>query len=122
MPATKFEDALARLETIVNELEKGDLPLNDSLLGGSLGAQTNLMAAFRKGLRQMGSQGKRARSIKGKSVGRVFDREGDEPKSRFPVSICFSGLTEIERSRRVQRLEELNLHPLPTERAGLGFR
>ncbi len=31
MPATKFEDALARLETIVNELEKGDLPLNDSL-------------------------------------------------------------------------------------------
>ena len=31
MPATKFEDALARLETIVSELEKGDLPLNDSL-------------------------------------------------------------------------------------------
>ena len=31
MPATKFEDALARLETIVDELEKGDLPLNDSL-------------------------------------------------------------------------------------------
>ena len=31
MPAIKFEDALARLETIVNELEKGDLPLNDSL-------------------------------------------------------------------------------------------
>ena len=31
MPATKFEDALARLEAIVNELEKGDLPLNDSL-------------------------------------------------------------------------------------------
>ena len=31
MPATKFEDALARLETIVSELEKGDLPLNASL-------------------------------------------------------------------------------------------
>ncbi len=31
MAAIKFEDALARLETIVNELEKGDLPLNDSL-------------------------------------------------------------------------------------------
>ena len=31
MPAIKFEDALARLETIVDELEKGDLPLNDSL-------------------------------------------------------------------------------------------
>ena len=31
MPVTKFEDALARLETIVSELEKGDLPLNDSL-------------------------------------------------------------------------------------------
>ena len=31
MAAIKFEDALARLETIVTELEKGDLPLNDSL-------------------------------------------------------------------------------------------
>ena len=31
MAALKFEDALARLETIVNELERGDLPLNDSL-------------------------------------------------------------------------------------------
>ncbi len=31
MAAIKFEDALARLETIVNELERGDLPLNDSL-------------------------------------------------------------------------------------------
>ena len=31
MPAIKFEDTLARLETIVSELEKGDLPLNDSL-------------------------------------------------------------------------------------------
>lgn len=31
MAALKFEDALARLETIVAELEKGDLPLNDSL-------------------------------------------------------------------------------------------
>ena len=31
MPTIKFEDALARLETIVTELEKGDLPLNDSL-------------------------------------------------------------------------------------------
>lgn len=31
MAALKFEDALARLETIVSELEKGDLPLNDSL-------------------------------------------------------------------------------------------
>ena len=31
MVAIKFEDALTRLETIVNELEKGDLPLNDSL-------------------------------------------------------------------------------------------
>ena len=31
MAAVKFEDALARLETIVAELEKGDLPLNDSL-------------------------------------------------------------------------------------------
>ena len=31
MAAVKFEDALARLETIVTELEKGDLPLNDSL-------------------------------------------------------------------------------------------
>jgi len=27
----KFEDALSRLETIVTELEKGDLPLSDSL-------------------------------------------------------------------------------------------
>ena len=31
MPTIKFQDALARLETIVDELEKGDLPLNDSL-------------------------------------------------------------------------------------------
>lgn len=31
MAALRFEDALARLETIVSELEKGDLPLNDSL-------------------------------------------------------------------------------------------
>ncbi len=31
MAAVRFEDALARLETIVAELEKGDLPLNDSL-------------------------------------------------------------------------------------------
>ncbi len=31
MPPLKFEDALARLETIVAELEKGDLPLDDSL-------------------------------------------------------------------------------------------
>ena len=31
MATVKFEDALARLETIVSELEKGDLPLNDSL-------------------------------------------------------------------------------------------
>ena len=31
MAALKFEDALARLETIVSELEKGDLPLDDSL-------------------------------------------------------------------------------------------
>ena len=31
MAALKFEDALARLETIVTELEKGDSPLNDSL-------------------------------------------------------------------------------------------
>ena len=31
MATLKFEDALARLETIVAELEKGDLPLNDSL-------------------------------------------------------------------------------------------
>jgi len=31
MAALKFEDALARLETIVTELEKGDLPRNDSL-------------------------------------------------------------------------------------------
>jgi exodeoxyribonuclease VII small subunit len=29
--AVKFEQAMARLETIVNELEKGDLPLDDSL-------------------------------------------------------------------------------------------
>lgn len=31
MPPLKFEDALARLETIVAELENGDLPLDDSL-------------------------------------------------------------------------------------------
>ncbi len=31
MPPLKFEDALARLDTIVAELEKGDLPLDDSL-------------------------------------------------------------------------------------------
>lgn len=31
MAALKFEEALAKLETIVAELEKGDLPLNDSL-------------------------------------------------------------------------------------------
>jgi len=29
--AIKFEDAMARLETIVTELEKGDLPLDESL-------------------------------------------------------------------------------------------
>ena len=31
MAALKFEEALVRLETIVAELEKGDLPLDDSL-------------------------------------------------------------------------------------------
>lgn len=31
MATLKFEDALARLENIVTELEKGDLPLNESL-------------------------------------------------------------------------------------------
>lgn len=31
MAVLKFEDALARLETIVSELEKGDLPLDQSL-------------------------------------------------------------------------------------------
>ena len=31
MAQYKFEDALARLETIVGQLEKGDLPLEDSL-------------------------------------------------------------------------------------------
>lgn len=31
MATLKFEDAMARLETIVSELEKGDLPLNESL-------------------------------------------------------------------------------------------
>ena len=31
MAAIKFEDAMARLETIVSELEKGDLPLDESL-------------------------------------------------------------------------------------------
>lgn len=31
MAQFKFEDALARLETIVGQLEKGDLPLEDSL-------------------------------------------------------------------------------------------
>jgi exodeoxyribonuclease VII small subunit len=31
MPAPKFEDALARLETIVTELERGELPLDESL-------------------------------------------------------------------------------------------
>ena len=31
MAALKFEDAMARLETIVSELEKGDLPLDQSL-------------------------------------------------------------------------------------------
>ncbi|MCZ6801821.1 MAG: exodeoxyribonuclease VII small subunit [Nitrospirae bacterium] len=31
MAVLKFEEALARLETIVSELEKGDLPLDDSL-------------------------------------------------------------------------------------------
>lgn len=31
MAAVKFEEALARLETIVAELEKGELPLDDSL-------------------------------------------------------------------------------------------
>ena len=31
MAAIKFEDAMARLETIVTELEKGDLPLDESL-------------------------------------------------------------------------------------------
>jgi len=29
--ALKFEEAMARLETIVSELEKGDLPLDQSL-------------------------------------------------------------------------------------------
>lgn len=31
MAQPKFEDALARLETIVGQLEKGDLPLEESL-------------------------------------------------------------------------------------------
>ena len=31
MAAIKFEDALARLETIATELERGDLPLDESL-------------------------------------------------------------------------------------------
>lgn len=31
MSALKFEDALARLEAIVTELEKGELPLDQSL-------------------------------------------------------------------------------------------
>lgn len=31
MAPLKFEDAMARLETIVSELEKGDLPLDESL-------------------------------------------------------------------------------------------
>ncbi len=31
MATLKFEDAMARLETIVAELEKGDLPLDESL-------------------------------------------------------------------------------------------
>ncbi len=31
MPALKFEAAMSRLETIVSELEKGDLPLDESL-------------------------------------------------------------------------------------------
>ncbi|MFM8551581.1 MAG: exodeoxyribonuclease VII small subunit [Nitrospiraceae bacterium] len=31
MPALKFEEAMSRLETIVSELENGDLPLDESL-------------------------------------------------------------------------------------------
>ena len=31
MAGVKFEQAMARLETIVGELEKGDLPLDESL-------------------------------------------------------------------------------------------
>ncbi len=31
MATVKFEDAMARLETIVSELERGDLPLDESL-------------------------------------------------------------------------------------------
>ncbi len=31
MAAPKFEDALVRLETIVTELERGELPLDESL-------------------------------------------------------------------------------------------
>ena len=31
MAAPKFEEALARLETIVTELERGELPLDQSL-------------------------------------------------------------------------------------------
>lgn len=31
MATLRFEDAMARLETIVSELEKGDLPLDESL-------------------------------------------------------------------------------------------
>ena len=31
MGTVKFEDALARLETIVTELERGELPLDESL-------------------------------------------------------------------------------------------
>ncbi len=31
MAAVKFEQAMARLEAIVSELEKGDLPLDESL-------------------------------------------------------------------------------------------
>ena len=31
MATVKFEEALARLEAIVNELERGQLPLDDSM-------------------------------------------------------------------------------------------
>jgi exodeoxyribonuclease VII small subunit len=31
VPTVKFEDALARLEAIVTELERGELPLEDSM-------------------------------------------------------------------------------------------
>lgn len=45
MPEIKFEDALKKLETIVGELEKGDISLDESLARYEQGIKLSRMCA-----------------------------------------------------------------------------